>query len=401
MTVLTINTGIKGFLDLSIEGGLILDRLEYWWKKMKRPFYKYLSPVDGKTHGDSWEEETTLSKHKFNKAFKELGKKYSSMTAFTSTPDHLKFIEDGEEKLYASVFCPRTNQTYYHRNTKKVISVLDAVGETSKQYLRDENDIPINDINLERVEKDAKSGVESHEEDNIHLIESRSDDDFLNLTGVSFAKGKRIETKESSDENDIQAEDDSTISGNELSIISLDNESNDYLENNSDNENQCQQATGNENDILDIELFDADSCSDETEKSPNIDPDSYTDDILNDDSKSLFLSQKEEMAFYLFLRDIQMISNQKLNIGLAATYANSDLCQLKARNSKKPRYWTVVTYYKRWVSSGRKMTFEQTQAYINTSYRDYKSMIESEKLHKISEEILLEDGKYDINKLTL
>jgi hypothetical protein len=403
MTILTINTGVKAFLNLSIEGSLILDRLEYWWKKMKRPFYKYLSPVDGKTHGDSWEEEITLSKHRFNKAFKELGKKYSSMTAFKTTPDHLKFVEDGEEKLYASVFCPRTNQTYYYRNTEKVISVLDAVGETSKQYLRDEDDLLIDNIDVECVENGTKPGVESQEKNNIQIAEPNpeADGDFLDLTGVSFAKGKMVDAKESSDKDDIQSGDDSTITEDELSIISLDDKSNDNSDNNLGNESKIQQIKEHESDILDIELVDVDSHMNEPETSPNIDTDSYTDDILNDNNKPLFLSQKEEMAFYLFLRDIQMISNQKLNIGRASTFAGSDLNQLKSRNSKKPRYWNVVSYYKLWVSRGREMTFKETQAYINTSYKDYKSSIESEKLQKISEEALLENGKYDMNKLVL
>jgi hypothetical protein len=377
MPILTINTGIKVLLDLSIEGSLILDRLEYWWKKMKRPFYKYLSPVSGKTYGDSWVEETTLTRHRFNKAFQEIGKKYSSVTDYINTPDDLKFVEDGDEKLYASVFCRRTNQTYYYRNTKKILSILDSIGETSKQYLRDDDQLT--DVEeVEDVEVDVKpnTSLETQQEDNSYLTEQEAgaDDDFLDLTGVSFTKAS---SKTSS-----------KVSKSEETKITPVGES-------------SQSVDSSSNEILDIELFDINSNTNETETQQDVDADSYVDDILDDNSKPLFLSQKEEMAFYLFLRDIQMISNQKLNIGRASTFAGSDLNQLKSRNSKKPRYWNVVSYYRLWVSRGRNMTFEETQAYINTSYKDYKSSIESEKLHKISEEALLENGKYDMNKLVL
>lgn len=103
--------GIKTSLGCE-KAPLILGRLEYWFEKYAKGFYKFIEPCNHPLYreGDSWSEELGLSRKLFAKAFDLIGVRYISKSAYLNSED--KF----QGKLYASYHDRKTNRTYFVRN---------------------------------------------------------------------------------------------------------------------------------------------------------------------------------------------------------------------------------------------------------------------------------------------
>lgn len=94
------------------KAALILERMEYWFKRYEFGFYKFVEPCSHPLYriGDSWSEEFGVSRKVFNRAFDVIGIRYKSKTDFLRAEDKFK------GKLYASYHDRVTNKTYYVRN---------------------------------------------------------------------------------------------------------------------------------------------------------------------------------------------------------------------------------------------------------------------------------------------
>ena len=90
----------------------VITRLEYWFSKYQDGFYKFIEQCDSALcrAGDTWSEEIGLARKAFNKAFEQIGVRYSSKTAYLHAED--KF----QGKMYASYYDRKTNRMYYVRN---------------------------------------------------------------------------------------------------------------------------------------------------------------------------------------------------------------------------------------------------------------------------------------------
>jgi hypothetical protein len=123
----------------SKNSGIIFGRLEYWFQKMGKSFYKFLEPC--KKHplyktGDSWEEEIGLDRRAFNRAFDRIGHRFKSKSEF------LKAEDPFEGKLYASYYDRKTNRMYYIRNAveiKKLYQFLENQSSTTGRSCNDHN----------------------------------------------------------------------------------------------------------------------------------------------------------------------------------------------------------------------------------------------------------------------
>lgn len=103
----------------SDRSAIILDRLEYWFSKYSS-FYKFIEPCSHPCYreGDSLQEELSISRKVFNKAFDLIGVRYKSKTAFMEEKDPFK------GKLYAMYMDRQTHKTYFVRNNKFASSIL-------------------------------------------------------------------------------------------------------------------------------------------------------------------------------------------------------------------------------------------------------------------------------------
>lgn len=95
----------------SCNAAIILSRLEYWFERMKGPFYKFLEPCDHPLYrkDDSWSEEIGFSKKVFRRAFDKIGVRYRSKTELDAEENPFK----GKIFIY-----------YQDRNSKKTIFLI-------------------------------------------------------------------------------------------------------------------------------------------------------------------------------------------------------------------------------------------------------------------------------------
>lgn len=91
---------------------MVLQRLEYWFKKKPNGFFKFIQPCTLKAYkaGDSWVEELGITRPTFNKAFDQIGTRHRSRTAFLASTDKFK------GKMYASYYERRLNKMFFIRN---------------------------------------------------------------------------------------------------------------------------------------------------------------------------------------------------------------------------------------------------------------------------------------------
>jgi len=91
---------------------LLFDRLEYWFKRKKNEFYKFIEPCEHPCYreGDSWSEELLFSKKVFRTAFDKIGIRYKSKTEFEKESDPFK------GKLFAYYQDRQTKKTIFVRN---------------------------------------------------------------------------------------------------------------------------------------------------------------------------------------------------------------------------------------------------------------------------------------------
>lgn len=118
------------------KAALLLERMEYWFKRYSAGFYKFVEPCLHPLYreGDSWSEEIGFSRKIFVKAFDVIGVRYKSKTDFLRAND--KF----QGKFYASYHDRRTNQTYYVRNHTFVADLLKKIFIKKKSSAPDAND---------------------------------------------------------------------------------------------------------------------------------------------------------------------------------------------------------------------------------------------------------------------
>ncbi|MFN9000676.1 MAG: hypothetical protein ACK5VW_01240 [Holosporales bacterium] len=94
------------------KSAIILRRLEFWFSKKPEGFYKFLEPCQHKLYraGDSWLEETDLSRRVFMSAFMKIGQRYKSKSAFLNETDPFKGC------LYACYYERKTNRMFFVKN---------------------------------------------------------------------------------------------------------------------------------------------------------------------------------------------------------------------------------------------------------------------------------------------
>src|SRR5688572_27318020 len=111
------------------KAAIIVDRLEYWFKKYNNGFYKFLEPCDHYLYhqGDSWVEELGWVRITFNKAFDKIGIRYKSKSAFVKAQD--KF----QNKPYASYYDRISKKTFYIRNHDFVNELFKSLLSTNKR----------------------------------------------------------------------------------------------------------------------------------------------------------------------------------------------------------------------------------------------------------------------------
>ena len=108
----------------SITATILLQQLEYWFRRKPLGFFKFLAPCEHEDYapGDSWIEELAFSKDEFRAAFDKIGLRYDSKSEFDKAKE--KFIQNDVEFCYCSYHDRITGHTYYRRNHKFVNASL-------------------------------------------------------------------------------------------------------------------------------------------------------------------------------------------------------------------------------------------------------------------------------------
>lgn len=117
---------IKEFKPLAktIVGCILMQQLDYWFGKMPKGYYKFLSPCPNNNNykeGDSWEEEINISPDEFRTAFDKFAIRYKSKAEFLMQED--KF----QGKFYCSYFDKIKGLTFYFRNDRIVDDAITSI----------------------------------------------------------------------------------------------------------------------------------------------------------------------------------------------------------------------------------------------------------------------------------
>lgn len=96
----------------SVTAALVMQQLDYWFKRHPDGFYKFMEPSDHGLYklGQSWTEELFMSRLEFISAFEQIGIRYRSKSEFEKADN--KF----QGRYYASYLDRKTNLTHYLRN---------------------------------------------------------------------------------------------------------------------------------------------------------------------------------------------------------------------------------------------------------------------------------------------
>lgn len=109
----------------SKNASLIINTLEYWFKKKPDGFYKFINPCSHNLYVamESWTEVLGCDRKTFISSFDKIGIRYISRTSFNESED--KF----QGKMYASYYDRYSNRTFFVRNHSVVESFLSSLQE--------------------------------------------------------------------------------------------------------------------------------------------------------------------------------------------------------------------------------------------------------------------------------
>lgn len=170
---------------------LLSKQLEYWFRRYKQGFYKFMEPCHHAHYrgGDSWTEELSMSRKVFNRAFDLIGVRYKSRSAFQRARDKFK------GKLYASYYDRGENKTYYIRNHAFMSDLL------PKRKCSETTKVPLSSA-LQEGEKVTSSPSTERPLRNGHFGRYRLYKD-TKITSVSFPpKSPSLKLKEKSPERE-------------------------------------------------------------------------------------------------------------------------------------------------------------------------------------------------------
>ena len=123
---------IKEFKALAgtVNGCLLFQQLNHWFKIKPDSFYKFQSPPQQPhpkyRQNDSWTEELGFSKDEFRAAFDRIGVRYFSKTDYDAAKN--KFEKNGKTFFFCSYHDKIKNLTFYFRNDEFVARSLKELG---------------------------------------------------------------------------------------------------------------------------------------------------------------------------------------------------------------------------------------------------------------------------------